>query len=404
MTRTFDAIVIGAGPYGLAVSAELRRAGVDVRTFGDTMSFWMQHMPKGMCLRSSWPASHIGDPASAHSLDAYEREQPADLSRPIPIADFVAYGRWYQARTLPDLDTRTVTRIDAEDATFRITLADGEIVAVPRVVVAAGIAPFAARPAVFDGLSPDLASHSVDHADLAPFARRRVAVIGGGQSAIESAVLLQENGAEVEVVMRASGMRWVGRAPRDGVVGPLLFDRTDVGPALISHLVAHPSLVRMLPRAVQNDVTRRALAPGASLWLRPRLGNLVIAAGRSVVYAARRGGRVSLRLDDGSTRTVDHVLMATGYGVDIRQYRFLAPDLLARVRCVDGQPILDRGFESSVPGLHFVGAPAMYSFGPLLRFVSGTAFAARMVTRRATEAPTARTETEGAVKLQRAAH
>ena len=229
-------------------------------------------------------------------------------------------------------------------------------------------------------------------------------MIGGGQSAIESAVLLQENGAEVEVVMRAPGLRWVGRAPRDGVVGPLLFDRTDVGPALISHLVAHPSLVRMLPRAVQNDVTRRALAPGASLWLRPRLGNLVIAAGRSVVYAARRGGRVSLRLDDGSTRTVDHVLMATGYGVDIRQYRFLAPDLLARVRCVDGQPILDRGFESSVPGLHFVGAPAMYSFGPLLRFVSGTAFAARMVTRRATEAPTARTETEGAVKLQRAAH
>src|SRR5260221_5598579 len=208
MTRTFDAVVIGAGPYGLAVSAELRRAGADVHVFGDAMSFWMRQMPKGMCLRSSWSASHIGDPKSPLNLNVFEQERAGGIARPIPIADFIAYGHWFKAQALLDVDPRSVTRVEAMDDGFRLTLADGESVEVRRVIVAAGIAPFAARPAMFDGLSPDHASHSVEHADLARFAGRRVVVIGGGQSATECAVLLQENGAEVEMLMRARKFRW----------------------------------------------------------------------------------------------------------------------------------------------------------------------------------------------------
>jgi cation diffusion facilitator CzcD-associated flavoprotein CzcO len=403
MTGAVDAVVIGAGPYGLAVAAELRRAGANVHAFGELMSFWMRHMPSGMNLRSIRSASHIGDPTGAHSLDVFEAELARPLARPMPLGDFIAYGRWFQQRAVADLDPRTVARVEARDGGFRVTLADGEPVETRRVVVAAGIAPFAARPAIFDGLPRDLASHSVDHADLARFARRRVAVIGGGQSAIETAVLLRENGADVEVLMRAPRLQWVGRAPRGGVVGALLFDRTDVGPALISHLVAHPFVLRRLTRAAQRDAARRALAPGASLWLRPRLRDLVITNGRQVQGVARRDGQVSLRLDDGSSRTVDHVLMATGYRVDIRRYPFLAPELVAGVRCVDGHPVLDAGLQSSVSGLHFVGAPGMHSFGPLLRFVAGTEFAARMVTRHATRGATPAWNGAGrTVELQRA--
>lgn len=399
MSRMLDAVVVGAGPYGLAVASSLREAGANVRVFGEPMSFWTRHMPYDMCLRSIWSASHIGDPRSSRNLAAFEREKGVALGRPIPLSDFVAYGRWFQARALPDLDGRTVTRVEARGDALRVIASDDEAIDARNVVVAAGIAPFAARPDVFRGLPPEVASHSADHADLAPFAGRRVVVIGGGQSAIESAVLLREHGAEVEVIMRAPRFQWVGRAPREGLIGPLLFDRTDVGPALISHLVAHPMLVRTLPRAIQREATRRALAPGASLWLRPRLGDLVITMRRSVVDVARRDGGVTLRLDDGSTRTVDHVLMATGYRVDLRLYPFLAPELLALVRRVDGLPVLDPGFESSVPGLHFVGAPAVHSFGPLLRFVAGTEFAARRVTMAVTRAASARRGAERAVEL-----
>jgi len=77
---------------------------------------------------------------------------------------------------------------------------------------------------------------------------------------------------------------------------------------------------------------------------------------------------------------VDHVLLCTGYRVDIARYAFLTADLRRAVQTCDGYPDLTDGFESSVPGLHFVGTPAANSFGPLCRFVVGTRYAARALT------------------------
>jgi pyridine nucleotide-disulfide oxidoreductase len=384
--RSPDVLVIGAGPYGLAATAHLRGAGANVHTVGAPMSFWKQHMPKGMKLRSPWGASHIADPTSAHTLDAFERARGTPISRPVPLADFVAYGHWFQERNAPEVDPRRVERVEAVDRGFRVLLEDGEQIDPSRVVVAAGIATFAWRPPEFDAVPPDFVTHSSEHADLARFAGKRVVVVGGGQSAFESAVLLKETGADVELIMRAPHIRWVGRATRRGLLGRILFDRTDVGPAFVSHFIARPTLLRRSPRRVQRDVMRRALAPGASLWLRPRSDGITITTGRHVTGLTRSNGHLQLTVDDGSAREVDHVLLATGYRVDVRRYPFLAPALLAGVRSVDGYPDLGEGLESSVAGLHFLGAPAAHSFGPLVRFVSGTEFSARALTRYVTNA------------------
>jgi hypothetical protein len=100
------------------------------------------------------------------------------------------------------------------------------------------------------------------------------------------------------------------------------------------------------------------------------------------VVPVEGGRKLKIRLSDGTIRQVDHILQATGYQVDISKYPFLKGRLLDKIRKVDGFPVLDHGFESSVPGLHFVGAPAAWSFGPLMRFVAGVEFAARAVTGR----------------------
>jgi hypothetical protein len=74
------------------------------------------------------------------------------------------------------------------------------------------------------------------------------------------------------------------------------------------------------------------------------------------------------------------VLLGTGYRIDIAKLGILGPDLLREVACRDGVPTLAAGFESTVPGLHFVGASAVASYGPLMRFIAGTTFAARELT------------------------
>lgn len=402
--RTHDVIVIGCGPYGLAAAAQLLGAGVDVHVIGSPMSFWSTQMPKGMCLRSPWSASHIGEPRGALSLHAFERARGARLRRPIPIADFIAYGHWVRQKAVPNVDERHVDRLERMDGGFRVRLEHGETLECRRLVVAAGISPFASRPAVFDDLPRESATHSSEHADLARFAGDRVAVIGGGQSAIESAALLHEGGANVELIMRGRHIRWVGRAPREGIIGRFLFDRTDVGPALLSHLVAKPLPLRRMPAAVLRALTRSALEPGGSLWLRKRMQDVPVTFGRHVTGATRSNDRVALRLDDGTVREVDHVVLATGYRVDIARYRFLAPELLAEVRRVDGHPVLDTGFQSSVPRLHFIGAPATHSFGPLVRFVAGTEFAARALVRATRDHVGAAVDhADHSVEIQRAA-
>ena len=382
MKKRLDAIVIGAGPYGMAAAAALRSAGVDAHVFGEPMSFWMEHMPKGMLLRSPWGASHIGDPGGPLSLDEFERVHGSEIARPIPLADFVSYGRWFQHRILADLDRRSVERVEALDGGgFRVTIGDGEAIDSRRVVIAAGIAPFAWRPPEFEGLPTGLASHSSEHADLGDLGGRNVVVIGGGQSALESGVLAGEAGAKVEVILRAPALRWVGRATRDGLLGRVFFHRTDVGPAVVSQIVARPTLVRRLPLRTQRHLTRRSLAAGVALWLRPRMTNIGLTVGRRVTEVARSNGHLRLRLDDGSGREIDHLILATGYHVDIGRYAFLPRSLVSRVVCIDGHPVLDEGLQSSVPGLHFLGAPAVRSFGPLVRFVAGTDFAARTLAR-----------------------
>jgi FAD-dependent urate hydroxylase len=374
----YEIAILGAGPYGLSAAAHLRAAGIAARVFGEPMTFWERQMPKGMCLRSSWAASHISDPGRQFTLDAFMRATGNHCPKPIPLPRFLAYGKWFQQQAVPDLDRRTIKVIEASDPGFKITLSDGDTLLSKRVVVAAGIHTFARRPSQFDRIPVSLASHSSEHDDLGKFKGKRVVVIGAGQSALESAALCREAGADAGVIARQNELNWVGLHPqfhRLGVLSKLMYSDRDVGPAGISRLVATPHLFRLFPHWFQDPVSYRAIRPAVAGWLKPRLNDLPITLGRHVVSALEEGGRLRIKLSDGTELLVDHVLLATGYRVDVSRYSFLSPDLVKRIKTVYGYPVLQRGFETSVPGLHIVGKPAAWSFGPILGFVSGTEFA-----------------------------
>jgi hypothetical protein len=380
MTTQHDVAVIGAGPYGLSATAHLRAAGLEVHTLGRPMELW-EGMPPGMFLRSSWEASTIADPDGSLSLDAYEAAHGIRVERPIPLADFLRYASWYRESAVPDVDTRRVVGLRRGASGFELELDDGDGLAARRVMIATGPGGHIRRPPEFDHLAAPLACHSGEVQDLAAFRDRSTVVLGSGQSAIELAALLHEAGAHVEVIARAGAIRWLRRSgwlhARDGMLRKLLYPPTDVGPVGLSQLVARPYAFRRLPVTMGERVAYRCIRPAAAGWLVDRMRPVRVTLGARIVSAAEAGDRVRLALDDGSAREVERLVLATGYDVRADRHPLLSPSLRSQLRCRAGAPLLGPGFESSVPGLHFVGAYAATSYGPVMRFVSGTTFTGR---------------------------
>jgi FAD-dependent urate hydroxylase len=383
-SSTCEAVVVGAGPYGLSVAAHLRHAGVAARVFGEPMAFWRNNMPRGMLMRSPWRATHFSEPGGALSLDAYASTHGVDPKERLPIETFIAYGEWFQQHAVADIDRRAVRRIDAARDGFRLMLDDGEILNADRVIIATGLRNQEYRPLPFKDVPVTLASHTSAHPDLSAFRGKRVAVIGRGQSACESAALLAENGAEVEIISRGD-IHWLGVSPNGATPRTLsrrlreaMASPSEVGPFPLSWLVEVPGIVRHMPAALREEFSRRCLKAAASGWLKPRFAKVRCNTGRTILGARALGDRIALDLDVGE-RVFDRVLLGTGYRIDVARLGIFSPQLLDRINRTDGSPLLQPGFESSVPKLHFVGSYAVRSFGPLLRFIAGAPYAARAV-------------------------
>jgi cation diffusion facilitator CzcD-associated flavoprotein CzcO len=379
--------VIGAGPYGLAVAAHLRSAKIGTRVFGRPMSFWREHMPRGMRLRSPWIATHIADPEKRFSLDVFARQAGLPARDQLPIEHFVQYGDWFARQAAPDLDQRKVLRVENAQPGFRLVLEDEDVVHARRVVVAMGLANQDFRPPQFVGVEPALVSHTCEHAALDKWRGKRVAVVGRGQSACQTAALLQAAGSQVDLICRGE-VRWIGVAPDEAShdrdwrwhLRELLQSPSAVGPFPWSWLNELPGIERRLPRRLRSWIGARSLRAASARWV--AMDGVQVLAGRAVRNVSARGKGVAVELDDG-VREYDHVLLGTGYRIDIAKLGLLSPELIGGIACKGGSPVLAAGFQSSVPGLHFVGASAVDSHGPLMRFIAGAGYAGRCVTRSA---------------------
>src|SRR5579859_2079532 len=379
-----DVAIVGAGPYGLSSASYLKDKGVGVAVFGDPMSFWRDHMPAGMYLRSNWLASHISDPHKKLTLDHYKADVGVEFKHPVPLQHFVAYGQWYQQKAVPEVKRCQVTGIETANGNFKVTLSDGATVSSKRVIIATGIAPFPWMPTAFEGLPKTHVTHTSDHSDLSRFRGQNVLIIGSGQSALDAARLLYAMDTKVEVVGRQKQIRWVGQhvwLHKLGFLSWCLYSNFDVGPAGISRLVGFPNIFKLLPRGLQDPISYRAIRPAGTGWQRPYLANVPMTLNCEATSVEVQGDKVRLKLSNGSERLVDHVIVATGYKADIDRYSFFTSAIRNALKTVSGSPVLGRGLESSVPGLHFAGKPAAWSFGPLLNFVSGTHFAGAEILR-----------------------
>jgi len=385
-----EVAIVGAGPYGLSIAAHLRKRGLSFRIFGPPMDTWISHMPKGMCLKSDGFASDIYDPDRDFTLKKFcaERGVPyADMGLPVRLETFASYGLAFKDRMVPELENKAVVGIERAKEGFSVQLDSGETCQARRVILAVGITHFEYMPENLTHLPEQFLSHSARHHEVATFKGRNVVVLGAGASALDLAGLLHNEGANVQLVARATELNFHSKPtgkPRS-LWKKLRHPDSGLGPGMRSRFFANaPWAFQYLPENIRINVVKRALGPSGGYFTHDMVvGKVPLLLGYRIERADVQGNTMHLQLrgQDGSSKEVitEHVIAATGYKVDLERLTFLSKELRSAIRTAGSSPVLSRGFESSVPGFYFAGIAAANSFGPVMRFAFGAGFAARRI-------------------------
>ena len=371
-------LVIGAGPFGLATAASARHAGIEHVVVGIPMDFWHAHMPDGMILRSGcdW---HL-DPLNVHTIEAFIQTRglvPSDVE-PLSIELYREYASWFRREKKIEVMPELVQRLDRlpEDGfRFKATLEGGRTIGARDVVLAVGFEYFKNLPADLAALLPEgRYSHTCDLVDFAALAGRSCLIIGGRQSALEWSALIAEAGASSVHVCHRHG------TPR--------FEESDWSwvPPLLDETERDPARHRNLSTEERDRLERRFWQEGRlklEPWLAGRLDRDSVTLWphrRVVACSLSAGDRLEVRLDDGHTLTVDQVVLATGYKVNVKRVPFLAAgNVLEELETSEGHPVLDATLQSSVPGLYVTSMMATRDFGSFFAFTVSARCSARII-------------------------
>jgi thioredoxin reductase len=353
------------------------------------MQTWRECMPIGGKLKSEGFASNLSDPEGQLTLGAFCRERGlrySDTNYPVDRDVFADYGEAFQRRYVPDLERTHVTLVEKTSDGFEIALESGECLTSRCVIVASGIRPFHYTPKELSGLSTERLTHSGDYGDAKHLAGKDVVVIGAGASATDTAALLRRCGARPRILTRRKQIRFQTSLGERSLLERIRAPMTGLGPGWKSVLCCEaPLLFHVMPEGFRTEIVRRYLGPAPAWFVRDEVeGHVPFIVDSQLLGAEETAEGVRIRVSQPGGESVvetEHVIAATGYRVDTNRLNFLSGTIRGTIRRVEGSPALSSTFESSVPGLYFVGTSAAVSFGPMLRFAYGADFAARRISR-----------------------
>jgi thioredoxin reductase len=271
---------------------------------------------------------------------------------------------------------------------FVLALASGRELRARNVVLATGFMAFRHVPDELAALGEPFLAHSAEMAALDAYAGKDVAVVGAGQSALESAALLHEAGARVRILARRTRLKWNGGPKPDrNWLDRLAQPYAGLGAGWKELAISEmpQTFRRLFPADKRHRYVAQSWGPSGSWWLRERVdGRIETRLECALVGARFDDGRAILQVRENGTAcefAADRVIAATGFRVDLARLGYLDPALAADIEREGHAPRLSAHYETSVPGLFIVGAAAAPTFGPVMRFMFGAKHAAPTITR-----------------------
>jgi thioredoxin reductase len=332
---------------------------------------FLKSEPYGSVISAATRGYDIATYATLHGFDDY-----VDRVGPLSLERFLGYADWFTDQLVPDVRDLTVTNVTPGDGGFKVEFAEEAPAFARQVIVATGLLPYMHIPPELSGLPSDLMTHSSVHDRLDQFSGRRVVVIGAGQSALQTGALLQEAGAEVQVVARRHDLIWEEAVAQElRLPDYILRPPSKLCEGWGGAFADSPDAFRLLPESVRVRKALTSFGPKGAWWLRERVEDVVeVLTGHQLKSAEPHGSGVRLHLD-GSKRSsieADHVIAGTGFRIDVSRLTYLSPEIQTGLTTRGNCPLVNRAGESTIPGMYFAGALTSVSLGPGVRFISGT--------------------------------
>ena len=270
-----------------------------------------------------------------------------------------------------------VQRLDHTNDGFVATAADGErlhaIVSCSHPVSNISHVPTELRSKLPKGRN----QRTCEFVEFSEARNKRFLIIGGRESAFEWAALLLDAGA--------AAVHLSHRHPSPAFAEA---EWSWIGP-LVDGMVENPNWFRRLSEAEREAISHRHWAEGrlkVEPWLAPRLNDARVTVWPNTELVScieDSNGELAARLTNGENLIIDHVVLATGYKVDIGRVPLLAAgNILDRLETRNGFPVLDEHLETSVPGLFITSMPAMQDFGPFFGFTVSVRTSAKLISER----------------------
>ncbi|NQV16443.1 NAD(P)-binding domain-containing protein [bacterium] len=342
--KTTPILIVGQGPYGLALANYLEHKGLDFRIIGKPMELWRKHTFSDTALRSDMATSEIAHPKNRYSIDAFRKQVGlrSDSEERVTVKEYRNYIDWVLDKIPYKIQEVYLKKLTQHQGRFHAELETGELIKAKQVVIATGVAHHLNVPEEFKKAADVI--HSYQVAKIESLKHKKILVVGSGQSAAEAIEVCQQNENLVQ---------WYSRKEPRYYSEPL-----DLPKWMFDLVVKSAGLFRRLPPIIIKNLFSIFSATTITPDYKSKLSQIT---------------RFSVKPD---LAEYDHVITATGYRYSLNHMTFLGEELRSSLKMRASMPSIDKNFMSSTKNLYFVGPSTEAFFGPPMKFMIGSQYVA----------------------------